>query len=821
MTTIDEKKLQQQIDLEKEQVALGRQRYMERVDSLAERGDGDRTRPSMDILHRLLDVLTEGIEANRQSEADRIAKSGGHKHRPVVLTEDIEPKNLAYITLRKALSNVAKDMTMSSAAISVGSAVLEELQLQTWREVDPEYYDNTMKLVARHRLAGSKRKAARGIQRFRDVELPKWSTEDKAQVGMALLQILISTTGLWHSPIKRQGRRTIRFFLPTAELVRWLEEAHDRLSLLTPVRLPMVVPPVDWETPHDGGYLTNLGGPVKLVKTRNKGYLRSLEQIDMPEVYEAINAMQSTAWQVNRRVLDVAKTLWRQGATVGATGHESLPPREPQEIPPMPAEWENRVKEWRETDIEGYKVWAGRAAAVHESNDRCVSKRVAAAETLGIAERFLDEDAIYYPHQLDFRGRAYPVPSHLSPQGSDLSRGLLQFAEAKPIGERGIWWLKVHLANCFGIDKVSFADRVAWVDEHHDALLLSAIDPLEAGSIWLDADAPFQALAACMELARCAAGGPETLTQLPIAMDGSCNGLQNFSALLLDEVGGAATNLLPAGQPADIYSEVARLVAQRIQQEAEAGNPMAAQWDGHINRSLVKQPVMTLPYGATKAGMRQQIEDAVRRCGNPMGITTKRMWKTTGYLAGIVYDSIGEIVIAARSAMDWLQEAAGVVSSNKLPIYWTAPSGFPVLQQYRKLEGKKVQVHFNGQRIGVNVTRETTLDPRRQKAGISPNFVHSLDASHMMLTVNLCRANGINSFAMIHDSYGCHASDVDLLHTALRQAFVDMYSSDLLMHFADELGEQLPDELAAKLPELPAKGSLDLAQVHESPYFFA
>ena len=57
--------------------------------------------------------------------------------------------------------------------------------------------------------------------------------------------------------------------------------------------------------------------------------------------------------------------------------------------------------------------------------------------------RFLDLDAIYFPHNIDFRGRTYPIPPHLNHLGSDIDRGLLQFADKQPIGDNGMFWMKV------------------------------------------------------------------------------------------------------------------------------------------------------------------------------------------------------------------------------------------------------------------------------------------------------------------------------------------------------------------------------------------
>ena len=62
-----------------------------------------------------------------------------------------------------------------------------------------------------------------------------------------------------------------------------------------------------------------------------------------------------------------------------------------------------------------------------------------------IAKEFRDEPALYFPHNLDFRGRAYPMHGNLNHLGSDVSRGMLHFAEGRPLGERGLYWLHVQV----------------------------------------------------------------------------------------------------------------------------------------------------------------------------------------------------------------------------------------------------------------------------------------------------------------------------------------------------------------------------------------
>jgi DNA-directed RNA polymerase len=87
-------------------------------------------------------------------------------------------------------------------------------------------------------------------------------------------------------------------------------------------------------------------------------------------------------------------------------------------------------------------------------------------------------DIFYQPHNLDFRGRAYPLPPHLNHMGDDLSRGLLLFGEGKPLGEHGLRWLKIQLSNMYGYDKATFDERVEFVHKHLDDILDSAENPL-------------------------------------------------------------------------------------------------------------------------------------------------------------------------------------------------------------------------------------------------------------------------------------------------------------------------------------------------------
>ena len=52
--------------------------------------------------------------------------------------------------------------------------------------------------------------------------------------------------------------------------------------------------------------------------------------------------------------------------------------------------------------------------------------------------------------------------------GADINRGLLEFAEGRALGKDGLFWLKVHLANKIGKDKLPLIDRAAYAESIMD-----------------------------------------------------------------------------------------------------------------------------------------------------------------------------------------------------------------------------------------------------------------------------------------------------------------------------------------------------------------
>ena len=816
--------LQRQLELEEDGVQAGIRNYRDQVTSgrLLDLPAGVTLVASS--MKQMVTALEEFMAPQRGSSRMQGVRS--FFKRLQVTTEEI-----AFITLQFTIHEATqKSAVLQNAALTLADRIMDQHEYNKFKS----NHKGLLKKIEEGLTIASQKHRRTVVmlkKRQKGIEDDIAEREDKLLVGCKLIELMILSTGLVQRETDhkrdKEGRSVhgakgeIYVLNLTPQALKWIEKVHDRCELLNPVLLPMIIPPRKWEGIKGGGYLANSATlKFKLIKTRDRASLSALETVSMPKVYDSLNSIQETPWRINRAVYGVMSILWAAGATLGG-----LPKQEREPAPNKPWSSDEEYELLKATQPEVVQQWKRLAAEKYEKFIRATSSRTSTAMKLRVAEKFIDEEAIYFPHVLDWRGRVYPVVNHLHPQGDDLAKALIHFSKGKPLGTTGGYWLMVHLANTYGYDKASYSDRIQWVRDNESAILDSAENPLDGHRFWAgeEVDSPYCFLAACLEYKGYKEQGESFVSHLPVALDGTCSGLQHFSAMLRDEVGGEAVNLLPSDKPQDIYQRVADVVSEMVAEDAAAGAAEAILWLGKIDRGMAKRAVMTSPYGAKKYGFRDQLlAELKKRGGGYLTATQQEQFQACIYLADKLWDAIGTIVIAAREAMTWIQEVAGVCTEAGVAITWTTPVGFKARQEYKESNTKRIDTFWGGTRAQLSLQHEDQkIDKRKQKNGLAPNFVHSMDAAHLMSTVSAAVDHGITDFAMIHDSFGTHAGNVGTLASILRETFVEQYSVNILEKFRDEIASQLPEEFAVKLPPVPAYGNLELEAVKRSEYFFA
>lgn len=823
--------IEEQIALEREMLDAGVSRFLRLSQEAKSKGEATRMGGFRHILKASIEPLAKRIE-------QELSASFGDTKAHVVrgLLSLLEPRVTAYLTAKAIIDHVASRVsgaTLARVASKVGTALELEARLRLFAQERPEDFKwLTRDLAERRQTTQHRLKVMTLAMNRHGITLTGWANEDRVRLGLKLTNWFAELSKLVDVRLVRtQADKTKYVVVLRPEAVDDADKVSELMALNHPSALPCVVPPRDWTSPTDGGYhMEEMRRRYPLVKhpkarppKAHKAYLSELAERpeQLAPVYHALNAMQRTAWAINKHVLDVMQTFWRSGTVIGG-----LPSIEPEAIPPKPLDID--------TNEDARKIWRRRAAMAHIRNHESRSKRVHAKQMLDTADRFKDAAAIYFPYNLDFRGRSYAVP-FFNPQGPDIVRGLLHFSEAKEIKDGvAAGWLAVHGANLFGeADKRSLEDRIQWVEDRNDRIEACARDPYE-NRWWSEADEPWQFLAWCFEWADfldSSRTGRSFTSRCVVALDGTCSGLQHFSAILRDARGGAAVNLTPSPKPRDIYADVARVVEKRLHDDLRNGTDTQAKladgWlqSGLVNRKLTKRPVMIVPYSGTLSACRKYILEYLDASGSPF----EDDWPYVKYMSEIVWDAIQEVVVSAKRAMRWLRKIAKAATEAKVPISWTTPVGFPVVQYYPKLAQYRIRMKIGGspvvksESIRLTLLRGTgEIDLLEQKLGISPNFIHSMDAAAMVAYLNYATENGLDAFAMIHDSFGTHAADAQVSAICLRQAFVDMYeTNDVLEQFRQDVAASLPPALAETLPSPPRKGSLDLKGIMKSDYFFA
>ena len=735
----------------------------------------------------------------------------------------------------QGISGVADGIKTTRALITVGKAIETEysaVMLNKHPEIFVQARAAQQMLGKRSLIDLAARRDLKAWQercREENIEtnVPKWTQIIRARVGSFLVQHLLDVATVHRKAYDRDGElweEDQPAFYSAYEyiqgkklgVIRLNEVVSQRLDkesvreTLHPRHLPMLVPPRPWLSHDSGGYYSMKTSAMRYKDSvEQSSYLRAAsENHGLEVVLAGLDVLGNTAWNVNKEVFDVVLQIWNSGEALGDLPPAEMTDPEPERPPP--------------DDIKAKGIYLQRLRQWNTIRSSNHSQRCDINYKLEIARSFLNE-RFYFPHNMDFRGRAYPIPPHLNHIGNDLCRGLLKFAEAKPLGEKGLRWLRIHLANVWGYDKASFAEREQFTIDHEADIRDSATNAYHGKRWWLQADDPWQCLATCIELTKAwdYPDGPEAFpSQLPVHQDGTCNGLQHYAALGGDLQGAKQVNLRGGDRPADVYTGVAELVIEQLNRRAEEGDPTAQLLRGKVTRKVVKQTVMTTVYGVTFIGAKNQVmRQLVDRGDTP----AEEVWTAASYLAKVIMDCIGDLFSGANMIQDWLTITARMIAKSIPPervpyaqmkvtrkgskadpeahtkrpsvtsregreqmtsVIWTSALGLPVVQPYRRI--KKHQITTAVQSVYIRDPNQNfEVNTSKQASAFPPNFIHSLDATHMFLTALECHSAGL-VFASVHDSYWTHACDIDTMSDIIRDTFVRLHSQDILVRLRDE-----------------------------------
>lgn len=581
-------------------------------------------------------------------------------------------------------------------------------------------------------------------------------------------------------------------------------QALHSFALNKSMYLPMLCPPKKWISPEEGGYLQDLKPLV--VSEDQRTTMKYMNQAhvsgQLNSTYSSLDSLSSVAWAINSNVFDVVKQVMDYD-----NGYMSIPPKI--------AHLDMTNEDYH--DMKSLRLYYNLINCVASCFDAC-------------------GDVFYLPHNVDFRGRAYPMVSVLSHYQEDLVRSIMMYWYSEPLGPDGLDWVKYQLAGVYGEDKLGFQERIKFVDDNIGEILDSANKPLNGNKWWKNGEKPWQTLALCMEMnliLKFQESGGNVVnyrSRIPIHQDGSCNGLQHYAALGADFNGGKSVNLVPIDGGAtrgDVYTTVLEEVREKVlvdcDKEVNGSSRIAILASSVLSRKVVKQTVMTTVYGVTLYGASTQISDRISDLikdyeansivdSERINSIKENQTKISNYIAKLVLGSISELFAGAKLIQDWLVDNAVRVmvsfdsstaqfieskilkgepmnfTTNPLlfkPMMWTTLSGFPIVQVYRNRTEKQIPTALQS----ITIKKPTEISGIRrakQLNAIAPNFIHSIDALHMLMTCTQARRENV-SFVSVHDSYWTYPHTATKLSSILREEFIRLHSSEIIESLRQDL----------------------------------
>ena len=534
-----------------------------------------------------------------------------------------------------------------------------------------------------------------------------------------------------------------------------------------------------------------------------------------------------------------------------------------------------------------------------------LSKKVEESFIKRKAKVLQDKDVFYQYIDADYRGRLYYIEPFLNYQGSDLARGILQFAKAKPMTESGLQWLAIHTACSYNqsykkdeipewceadyrtyledeglddiaVDKMTLSDRIRWTNENMDLIREWG----KTCEFREEAEKKVCLLACCLEWVDYHVSVKRNvmhMTRLPIPIDGSNNGWQHLGAISQDIQTNTLVGLIPVKIQKDFYVQTAKELIHLTTDERLLSilekMPMKK-----IRKGISKRGSMTRAYsaGAEKIGdnmwtdckaedyhleygithedclaLAKVLIKAIKNvCPGPLD-TMKYFQRLAAYEIGTFkwFDIEGNSVEKRRRELrkelkglyskedktdEELEELNTLIEelnthilektegNGARDISWTTPSGFNVVYEKYSMKDREAKGTIAGyikyNKVGrVNHRMKVATaapDVQGFMSGISPNIIHSMDASHMSLVLS----SWGSEFGAVHDSFSAHASDVeDLLHLT-KEKFIEMYYEK---NFYDYIRNEILSDDEEFEWKPPILGDTDLYNMYESDYFFA
>ena len=316
----------------------------------------------------------------------------------------------------------------------------------------------------------------------------------------------------------------------------------------------------------------------------------------------------------------------------------------------------------------------------------------------------------------------------------------------------------------------------------------------------------------------------------PILFDATCSGIQHLSALTTDLEISKLVNLIELNkdEASDFYEFCIKNIKLNIENLPEEDYILKNKiLKLNLNRKMLKQSIMTVPYNVTMIGIADKISenfdksfismDEAHKLENDKIITLSTVLKTDSIknksgkpiqgiyifkasnaikkemylsediiltqrelnkLGQIIKSTVLSLIPPFANLKEYFDKIIDILKIINLPIYWETPSNMQVSANIMNMTQRKIRSKLiKGSKPITILIPTTDLNYSRIKTGLMPNFIHSLDASNIHLLIKLILLLNINNINLytIHDCFATDYKNMAILEILIKKCFSDLY----------------------------------------------
>jgi DNA-directed RNA polymerase len=786
-------------------------------------------RLSATVHGELLFLQFAGAVAHSINEVGSLAARGapGAHYAAVQWILQMEsPQQMAALALRVVIDSMSQEILWTNLVNRIGARCETEARAGRLKTLNAGLFDKIVKQFKGRALTLSFSTATLHRYGLAKVE---WGPEGRLTVGAFLLDRVIEATGLvkhvWHKSLN--GPKLL-YIQPVTEVVEFLQRIPPDDNRDGPVTADIrVLPPTPWCEANRGDYAIGglEGGLIRLPRycatQRDELILDWLPLEATATVMAAANYLQAQRFEVSTPITQLLSNLWN-------SNRKDLDgifpcPREPAEIPPRLEEGA-RECEWKRRN---------RIAALAYQDHRINNpQRIQIAKNLYRASQFIGH-AIYFPVAADYRGRLY-ANGDFNYQSGSVQRASVHFhaSISEPLTPDGFDWVLKAAGAAYIGRRNRFEDRLAWGKDNIQLMQRVAAD-LEDVRLWRDASDRWRFIAASLAVDSYLKD-PTSRIGLPVYLDQSCSGLGHIACLARSREDAERTRIKAGpGNSNDIYELVAAALAHKAEMDfhepglTSKGNPnlrkqrRAKFWvKNKIKRNIIKEVVISAPYGIRPWGIRQLITDqllSMCKSKDPKDLC-EFVDGPAIYLTEIIGETMKPLLVQSDAIKAWLRAIALQVGHLNRPLEFTTPSGHIVRDAEMTTTMQEFPTTLNGNKFAyhhISPDKDSVINIRSLQSKIVANFLHGIDAALCAEILLSCKASGMPVMA-VHDCFATTPNHAGKLHTMLLDGIRKLHATRWL----DVLKAEMEQRYGLEIPPPPLVGDLEVAEIGTYPLLF-